>query len=297
MDIWVIYTKTMYDKKVENGTLNNLTEYAREKHNMDLKILTDHLFTILCDGTKNKIFYDKKEIKKLPKIVFFKKYDLYLARQFESLGVKVLNSSESMSTSRNKLKTYQVLTENGIKIPKSIYISSGIKRRDFTYDDVVNLLGNSKFIIKPSFGSKGKDIYLINNEKEFNQVLEDFLGICIFQEYIDISKGYDFRSYVLNGKYQGSAVRVNENDFRANYSLGAKVYRLQTKEEKLIDIAEKAAKAVGLWSCAVDILKDDKDFYVCEVNSIPGKTRKINTNKRLINRLKEMLDAINKENE
>lgn len=297
MDVWVIYTKCMYEKKFKNGTLNNLTDYAKERHNMNLAILSDHLFTILCDGVKNKVFYNKKEIIKFPKIVFLKKYDLYLARQFESLGIKVLNSSESMSTSRNKLKTYQVLTENGIKIPKSIYISSGVKRRDFTYVDVVNLLGNSKFVIKPSFGSKGKNICLINNEIEFNQVLENFTGICIFQEYIDISKGYDFRSYVLNGKYQGSAIRVNETDFRANYSLGAKIYRLQEKDEKLIEIAEKTAKAIGLWSCAVDILKDDKNFYVCEVNSIPGKTRKINTNKRLINRLKEILDTINKENE
>ncbi len=292
MDVWIIYTKTMYEKKIENKTLNNLIDYAYEKHNMDLSILSDHLFTIVCDGKNNKLLYDKKEIAVLPKIVFMKKYDLYLARQFELLGVKVFNSSESMSNSRNKLKTYQILTEKGISIPKSIYISSGVKRRDFTYKDVVKLLG-PKFIIKPSFGSKGKNIFLINNKDEFNTVLKTFEGICIFQEYIDISKGGDYRSFVINGKYQGSAVRVNENDFRANYSLGAKVYRFKGDNTELVKLAESAADALGIWCCAVDILQNDKGYYVCEINSIPGKVRKLNTNKRLINRLKTQLDIIN----
>src|SRR5574344_1965632 len=101
MDVWIIYAKDMYEKKKEKGTLNTLISYAKERKNLDLSIFSDHLFSIFCDGKNNKIFYDKKEIKIFPKIIFFKKYDLYLARQFELLGIKVLNSTESMNTSRN----------------------------------------------------------------------------------------------------------------------------------------------------------------------------------------------------
>ncbi len=292
MDVWIIYAKDMYEKKKEKGTLNTLISYAKERKNLDLSIFPDHLFSIFCDGKNNKIFYDKKEIKIFPKIIFFKKYDLYLARQFELLGIKVLNSTESMNTSRNKLKTYQILTGNNIRVPKTIYLSSGITRRNYTYKDVAQLLGNEKFILKPSFGSKGKNIFLISNESEFKIALLDFKGICLFQEFIDTSKGKDFRSYVINGKYKGSAIRENENDFRTNFNLGARVLRLKEKNENLITLAQRTAETIGLWYCAVDILFDGTNYYVCEVNSVPGRTRKINTNRRLIRNLKLVLESI-----
>ena len=285
MDIWVIYSKEMYEKKLKKGTINTLVNYAKNKLNIDVRYLSDSSFSIITDGATNKIYLNKKEIKKLPKIVFFKKYDLYLARQFELLGIKVFNNSESMAISRNKLKTYQVLTKNNIKIPKTIYFSCGVNRKDFDYVDVVLLMGSKKFVIKPSFGSKGKDIYLVNNSSDFNMALSQFKGICMFQEFIDTSKGKDLRSYVINGLYQGSAIRVNENDFRTNYSLGAKVLRLKERDEKVRKLAVDAANAVGLWYCAVDILYDGKEYYVCEVNSVPGRTRRLNTNRRLLHRL------------
>lgn len=292
VDVWMIYSKSFYDKKLENKTKESLENYAKEKHNMNLSILSDHYFTIMCDVTGNKIIYQGKEIREFPKIVFFKKYDLYLARQFELLGVKVFNSSDAMSDARNKLKTYQILSQNGINIPKSIYISSGVKRRNYTYNEVCQYLGTDKFVLKPVFGSKGKDIYLIKTEKEFNDILNDFSGICIFQEFIDTTNGKDIRSFVIADKYQGSAYRTNPDDFRQNYSLGAKVYRLQEKDENIINVAEAAARALNLWSCTVDLLINENGYYVCEVNSIPGKTRKINTNKRLINRLSEELENL-----
>ncbi len=285
MDIWVIYSKEMYEKKLKKGTINTLVNYAKNKLNIDVRYLSDSSFSIITDGATNKIYLNKEEIKKFPKIVFFKKYDLYLARQFELLGIKVFNNSESMAISRNKLKTYQVLTKNNIKIPKTIYFSCGVNRKDFDYVDVVLLMGSKKFVIKPSFGSKGKDIYLVNNSSDFNMALSQFKGICMFQEFIDTSKGKDLRSYVINGLYQGSAIRVNENDFRTNYSLGAKVLRLKERDEKVRKLAVDAANAVGLWYCAVDILYDGKEYYVCEVNSVPGRTRRLNTNRRLLHRL------------
>ena len=154
MDIWVIYSREMYIKKLKKGTINTLVNYAKNILNLDVKYFSDSEFSIVTDGATNKIFLNKVELKEFPKIVFFKKYDLYLARQFELNGIKVLNTAESMSISRNKLKTYQVLTKNNIKIPKTIYFSCGVNRKDFDYLDVALLMGSKKFVIKPSFGSK-----------------------------------------------------------------------------------------------------------------------------------------------
>ena len=285
MDIWVIYSREMYIKKLKKGTINTLVNYAKNILNLDVKYFSDSEFSIVTDGATNKIFLNKVELKEFPKIVFFKKYDLYLARQFELNGIKVLNTAESMSISRNKLKTYQVLTKNNIKIPKTIYFSCGVNRKDFDYLDVALLMGSKKFVIKPSFGSKGKNIFLINNAKDFNNAISQLKGICMFQEFIDTSKGKDLRSYVINGFYQGSAIRVNDNDFRTNFNLGARVLRLKERIEEVRELAVKAANAIGLWYCAVDILYDGKEYYVCEVNSVPGRTRRLNTNRRLLHRL------------
>ena len=48
-----------------------------------------------------------------------RRYDIYLSRQFEMLGVRVINKSQAMIDARNKLKTYQILAEKGIPIPKT----------------------------------------------------------------------------------------------------------------------------------------------------------------------------------
>jgi RimK family alpha-L-glutamate ligase len=271
MDAWIVYTKNTIEKKKNNGQIDAAKKYAKDNYNIDIDYVSSHDFSISCEEGKNKIFYQGKEVKELPKIVIFRKYDIYLARQFELLGVKVMNSTQAMIDARNKMKTYQVLASKGINIPKTFYIVSGIKRKYFYYDEVCKFFNSNKLILKYTYGSQGKYVHLITNEEEFNEYVQKYEGICIFQEYIESSFGKDIRCYVIGGKFVGAAIRQSDgNNFRSNLAQGGHALNFDYNE-KVVKLAVDASNAFNLDICGVDILFRGNDEYtVCEVNALPG---------------------------
>lgn len=53
-----------------------------------------------------------------------------IVRQFEMMGVMVLNGSLAITRSRDKLRSHQVLIKHGIDIPKTIYASNNSNPND-----------------------------------------------------------------------------------------------------------------------------------------------------------------------
>lgn len=271
MDAWIIYSKSTIEKKQKSGEIERIKKYAKENFNIDIDIISSHDFFISCEKGENKIYYQGKEIVNLPKIVVFRKYDIYLARQFELMGIKVMNSTQAMIDARNKMKTYQVLASKGISVPKTLYIVSGIKKKVLYYDQVCEFFNSNKFIIKYTYGSQGKYVHLITSEEEFNEVVKKYEGICIFQEYVESSFGKDIRCYVIGGKFVGAAIRQSSgDDFRSNLARGGHALKFEYNE-KVSKLAIEASNAFGLDICGVDILfKDNDEYTVCEVNALPG---------------------------
>lgn len=270
-DAWIIYSKFIIDKKEKNKDKDYIIKYAKDNYNLDIDLISSHDFFVSCGNEKNQLFYKGNEVKEFPKLIIFRKYDIYLARQLELMGIKVMNSSQAMIDARNKMKTYQMLSSAGINIPKTLYIVSGVKRKYFYYKEVCEFFKNDKFIVKYVYGSRGNDVHLIDSEEKFNLVAKKYQGICIFQEYIESSFGKDIRCYVIGGKFIGAAVRQSEgDDFRSNLAQGGHPLKFEYNE-KVVQLAESSAKALNLDICGVDILfRGNDNFTVCEVNSLPG---------------------------
>lgn len=282
MDAWIIYSKSTIEKKIKSGEIEKTKKYAKDNFNIDVDIVSSHDFFISCEKGFNKIYYQGEEIKNLPKIVVFRKYDIYLARQLELMGAKVMNSTQAMIDARNKMKTYQVLANKGISTPKTLYIVSGIKKKCFYYDQVCKFFNSNKFILKYTYGSQGKYVHLITCEKEFNEAVKKYEGICIFQEYIESSFGKDIRCYVIGGKFIGAAIRQSAgDDFRSNLARGGHALKFDYNE-KVAKLAVDASNAFNLDICGVDILfKGNDEYTVCEVNALPGfKSLRATTGKR-----------------
>ncbi|MEM7187065.1 MAG: RimK family alpha-L-glutamate ligase, partial [Bacteroidota bacterium] len=92
----------------------------------------------------------------------------------------------------------------------------------------------------------------------------------VVQEYIAESEGCDLRVIVVDGKVVAAMKRQSKSgDFRSNLHRGgsAEVVALSHQEENL---ALRAAKALRLGVCGVDILQSSKGPLVLEVNSTPG---------------------------
>jgi ribosomal protein S6--L-glutamate ligase len=92
----------------------------------------------------------------------------------------------------------------------------------------------------------------------------------LVQEFVEESAGTDIRALVVNGKVVASMQRQSlDDDFRSNLHQGGEgtVIKLTEEERKT---AQKAAKAMGLPICGVDMMRSNRGPLVLEVNSSPG---------------------------
>ncbi|HOP65500.1 MAG TPA: RimK family alpha-L-glutamate ligase [Bacilli bacterium] len=268
--VWFFYSNWTFNRKMQNGFITNLINKAKNEYNIDLEVYNLSKF-IINTGDKNSIYYKGKEIKDFPKYAISRKLDIFFIRQLEMLGVKVFNSSQAMVDAKNKLKTHQILTENGIRSPKTLYSVRKSGRQVLEYEDVAKILNSNTFILKYIKGRKGKSVFLIDNKEIFEQKYSRYHGKVIFQEFISSSFGMDIRCYVVGDKFIGSAIRKSgSEDFRSNLAQGGKaIYYEATPELKKLVI--KVAKVMKLDICGIDILiGKNNDYYVCEVNSVPG---------------------------
>jgi len=90
------------------------------------------------------------------------------------------------------------------------------------------------------------------------------------QEFIKEAGGTDIRALVVGGRVVAAMKRTGaEGEFRSNLHRGgrAEVVKL-TPEERAT--AVRAAKAMGLNVCGVDMLRANHGPVVMEVNSSPG---------------------------
>ena len=90
------------------------------------------------------------------------------------------------------------------------------------------------------------------------------------QEFIKESAGTDIRAFVVGNQVVASMKRDSlDDDFRSNLHQGGAGTPIKlTHEEK--KIALKAAKAMGLHICGVDLMRSERGPLVLEVNASPG---------------------------
>lgn len=195
-------------------------------------------------------------------------YGCALTRQFESMGVSVLNDSASIVRSRDKLHSLQLLLQNGVNIPTTGFANSPIDT-----DDLIEMIGKAPLVIKLLEGAQGKGVVLAETKKAAESVINAFKSLkanLLVQEFIKEANAKDLRCFVVDGKVVASMERqAAEGDFKANTHQGgtARIAKVSLQERKL---AVKAAKIMGLKVAGVDIIRSNKGPLLLEVNSSPG---------------------------
>jgi RimK family alpha-L-glutamate ligase len=177
-------------------------------------------------------------------------------------GVFVINESHPMRVCRDKLLTHQVLTAAGLPTPYTMYAPySG-------YDEVSEALG-ARFLVKQINGSKGENIFMVNDMTSFDEAAGMLRPDCIFQKFIEESSGRDIRVWVLGDECIGSVLRYSETSFLSNYSQGGS-FKAVELDDKARELAVKAVQTVGLRFAGVDLLFSGNSYSVCEVNGNAG---------------------------
>jgi len=195
-------------------------------------------------------------------------YGTAVVRQFEIMGVHVLNSAAAITGSRDKLHSLQLLARHGISMPVT-----GFAHSPDDTNDVIDLAGDAPIVVKLIQGTQGKGVVLAETRNAAESVIDAFRGLdaqFLVQEYIEESRGVDIRCLVLGGAVIASMLRrAGEGEFRSNLHRGGKAESVTISEEERI-IACHAAEVLGLTFAGVDILRAKRGPVVLEVNSSPG---------------------------
>lgn len=195
-------------------------------------------------------------------------YGLAVVRQFDMMGVPVLNNAIAIARSRDKLRAMQLLTRKDIDVPKTV-----CARSPGSIDLALSFIGGTPAIVKLQQGTQGIGTMIADTRGAVMSLLETLWAMgqdIILQEYIAESKGKDYRAIVVGGRVIAAMRRqAKKGEFRSNLhrgGLGVSVTLPKAYEKAAI----ASVKVMGLEVAGVDMLEGKDGPKILEINSSPG---------------------------
>jgi ribosomal protein S6--L-glutamate ligase len=195
-------------------------------------------------------------------------YGTAVVRQFEMMNVLSANSSMSISRSRDKLRSLQILARRGIGLP-----ITGFAHDTQDVDSLIEMVGGAPLVVKLLEGTQGIGVVLAETKQAAESVIEAFRGLnvnILVQEFIEEAQGTDIRAFVVGNQVVASMKRkAKKGDFRSNLHRGGTPEMIDLSPEEA-RTAVAAASEMGLDIAGVDMLQSKRGPVVMEVNSSPG---------------------------
>jgi len=195
-------------------------------------------------------------------------YGLAVVRQFDLMGVPVLNGAVAIARSRDKLRALQLLTRRNIDVPTTV-----CARTPAGIEAALSLVGGCPAIVKLQQGTQGIGTMIAETSQAVHSLLETLWAIkqdIVLQKYVRESKKRDIRAIVVGGKVVAAMRRVAKpGEFRSNLHRGGKGDGMNLGAAYR-SAAIKATKAMGLEVAGVDMLEGKGGPKILEINSSPG---------------------------
>jgi ribosomal protein S6--L-glutamate ligase len=248
-------------------------KHEAESRGHEVRVVNYAQCYVSVESNKPVVRYHGEEIRDVDVIIpriasSLTRYGASIVRQFEMQNVFTTTTSIALTRSRDKLRSIQLLAKVGVGVPKTVFA-----RDNSDVDDVLDQVGGAPVIIKVARGTHGNGVVLAETRKAAKAVMQAFYveGVSfIVQEFVAESAGTDIHALVVNGKVVASMKRQSlDDDFRSNLHQGGEgtTVKLTDEERKT---AQRAARAMGLPVCGVDMMRSDRGPLVLEVNSSPG---------------------------
>ena len=267
---WIIHKKELG----ENFEVERLVEEF-EKQKVNIRVVNPKDVDIFVDRDDRKSIIVKGKQRQLPDFVLPRTgsgttyFIKAIIRHMERLGVTMINGSESIDAVKDKLYSQQILGESSLPVPKTMLVKHPINLK------LVETNLQYPMIVKTLSGSYGAGVFLVEDRKQFRQLMKmaeltkPSYNI-ILQEFIQDSFGKDLRVLVVNGKVVGCMMRQSiDGDFRANITRGGEAIPYQI-DENIEWIGGECARLLNLDVAGVDLLFNNGNYVICEVNSAPG---------------------------
>jgi len=187
---------------------------------------------------------------------------LEVMADLERRGIRIVNPPVSLLATHDKLRTYALLAAAGIPHPRTQHLVEAEK--------VLRL--RPPVVLKPRFGSWGKDVWRCRDRDELRLRAEELVTRGWFRRHGMLaqellpSPGYDFRLLVAGGRLVGAARRISApGEWRTNVSVGGRLEPL-VPPAGAVAVALRAAHASGADLVGVDVLPAGDRFIVLELN-------------------------------
>ena len=270
MNGWIIHKKELG----ENTEVQRLVEEF-EKQDIDIRVVNPQDVDIFVDRDDRKSIIVSGQQRKLPDFVMPRTgsgttyFIKAIIRHMERLGVTMINGSESIDAVKDKLYSQQILGQSNLPVPKTMLVRHPINL------ELIEKNLSYPMIVKTLSGSYGAGVFLVEDRKQFRQLMKmaeltkPSYNIIV-QEFIQDSYGKDLRVLVVNGKVVGCMMRqAVDGDFRANLTRGGEAIPYQI-DENIEWLGGECARLLNLDIAGVDLLFNNGSYTICEVNSAPG---------------------------
>jgi [lysine-biosynthesis-protein LysW]--L-2-aminoadipate ligase len=189
---------------------------------------------------------------------------LALSRMFTAYGVHTINPPVVIETCGDKLATNAALARAGLPTPRTAVA--------FEPEAALSICERMGYpvVFKPVVGSWGRMVAKVNDRDAAEALLEhkEVLGgpqhkVYYIQEFV-VKPGRDIRAFVVGDEVIAAIYRTAEH-WVTNTARGAVASNCPLTDE-LVDLAQRAARAVGGGVLAVDVLESERGLLVVEVN-------------------------------
>lgn len=193
--------------------------------------------------------------------------NLHLTAVLEGHGCRVVNNLDTALRTGNKLITSMALANYGVPTPKT--------KLAFTEEAALKALEELGYpaILKPTVGSWGRMVALLNDEDAAKSVIEDREEMFpLYQIYYIQEKvrrpPRDIRAVVIGDRTVAAIYRISTTrDWRTNTARGGKAENLPITKE-LDELCVRATRPFGSGFYGVDLMEsEDKGLLVHEVNN------------------------------
>jgi len=252
---------------------------------------------LVIDGKESRILSRAVPLPKYDAIIprigaSITEYGLSVVKHFEMLGVYCVNSSQSISESRNKMRSLQVLTQAGLQVPSTV-----LTRSTYGLRASVDAVKGLPVVLKILQGTQGVGVMLVHTPVSLGSVLDTLRTLdqdVIIQQFLVEGAGRDYRVFVVGNRVIATMMRTApKGEFRSNIHQGGEGNVIQLPEE-YHEAAIRATQVLGLQIAGVDLMESNQGPMIIEVNSSPGfegieKTTGINVAETVIKHVKKTL--------
>ncbi|MFJ7829002.1 RimK family alpha-L-glutamate ligase [Peribacillus sp. NPDC097284] len=248
---WLIYNQE--DAAKNRGYIDWMLEEAK---NLDLDLRLYYRDHLQIGHRSNQLYVvHKLEPIDLPDFAIVRTIDPFFTKQLERLHITCFNSSFISEIVNDKAKTHQYVTSIGIPMSDTVYCYGNPSTSDMELP----------FIAKDVHGRGGKQVYLIEHEKDLRELPN---AKWIVQKPGVFGK--DIRVFVIGNRIIAAVLRESSSNFKANYTLGgsASLYELSAAERTLV---ERVIAAFDFGMVGIDfIFAEDGSLMLNEIEDVVG---------------------------